>query len=67
MCLRAEMRVRGGREEARDDTDVLHGRWPCTSTGFAVALTTGEADCGSCGVGADERADCPKGLFDVKR
>jgi hypothetical protein len=41
---REEMGVRGGSEDACDDTDVLDGGRPCTSAGVEVALGAGEGD-----------------------
>lgn len=63
---RAEMGVRGGREDARDDTDALDVGRPCMRAGIDVVLGAGELVSGSCGVGTGGGGvGCPKGLFDA--
>jgi len=65
---RAEIGVRGGSVDARDDTDALDAGRPCTRAGVDVALGTGEVECNTCCVatGTGDGAGCPKGLFDAK-
>jgi len=65
---RVEMGVRGGRVDARDETDALDAGRPCTREGVDVALGGGEVDCDSCRVGIEtgDGAGGPKGLFDAK-
>ena len=64
---RAEMGVRGGSEDACDDTDALDAGRPCTRAGVDELLRAAEVNCGSCGVGTgDGVAGWLKGLFIAK-
>jgi len=53
------MGVRGGREDAPDETDALDKGRPCTRAGVDLALGTGGMECGSCGVGTGDEVGCP--------
>ncbi len=55
--------MRGGSEEAREETEALDAGRPCTRAGVDVSLGAGEVD-GSWGVGTgDGVVGCPKRLF----
>ena len=56
---REDMGVRGGREDAPDETDALDKGRPCTRAGVDLALGTGGVEYGSCGVGTGDEVGCP--------
>ena len=56
---REETGVRGGSEDAPDETDALDRGRPCTRAGVDLALGMGGPECGSWGVGTGDEVGCP--------
>ena len=66
---RDEMGVRGGSEDACEETEALEGgrAWPCTRAGVEGALGGGEEyACVGPGVGTGEEGAWAKGLFELR-
>ena len=63
---RVETGVRGGREDAPDETDALDRGRPCTRAGVDLAVGMGGRYWGSGGVGTGDGVGCAKKLSDAK-